>query len=1146
MKRFLIVLLVLFSLSSYATLPTVTATLNIVNADGTFPATMPDVTAEITYVSDLNPNPIRYSPTPTYSSTTGAIVWTVPQNSYFKVGCTAVIGMWPPANYAIGTSNVIINTLVSGTPPSTISATYIPYTGSIKNVDLGTYNLTTTGKTTTGTFKLTTGAGTGYLLMSDADGDASWAAHPAEADTLDSVCDRGATTNQIITIDNTGTKTALDLTSSFFAFYQNAGEATEMELEIAPPSTLTSSQFIIFPNASGTVWTSGNDGTGSGLDADTVDGSTPLFAEADTLAAVVARGNTIPVTTPSNTASSVIYKGATPFLHDIDPAIVGGVNPDGLNTFLGINAGNFTMGSTATETYHASENTGVGYYALNSLTVGYDNTALGKHSMLATTTGSKSTAVGAASLAKQTSGSHNTALGYSTLYQNISGNDNTAIGAAALNDNTASYNTGIGFSALKKNVGGTYQTALGSQAGMYYADGSPTTETNTTSDYSVYLGANTRASADNAQNEIVIGYDAVGTGSNTATIGNTSIDTAYVGQTHEIGTLDKANTWTGTQSFSLSPTCSSSVYPHTGTVTGTLVGTTWTDVSATWGNRQWIGSTFTDSNGTATSVTNSTANTLTLSSGVDVDDGTYTLVGIGNEAFGNGSLNRHEGNYQTAMGFYALNASTGYANTAYGYMANGGGAGGYSNTTIGVSAGKVISSGYFNLAAGVEALNANTVGHNNVALGGYDAMFKNVDGNNNTCVGYGVMPAATTGEGNVMVGAGAGSLLNDTVAHDEDFNVFIGYTAGDDQTKGSNNILIGKDVQAASTTGSNQLNIGNVIKAAGIDAPTTSMTTFAGNVEAASFQSIDYDLKISFTSAPAIRFSNEAGTGDRQILASNLADSNNYTRVGGSASGLEMYSSGVIKWSEGATYSGTKDVGLARSAAGVLKVTDGSTGMANILSNGYLVPLVAVASNYQVGMIMTASPAGGFAVNPLYSGTGNTQATGGMPIGILTGTGATTSTQTYYLAMGGLAYVAPEEDQPDIDTTMVVVQSAVTAGYALFDATINANVHNTEIGHPIYSEAKITIASLDDANDHLVMNSSPAWAIGDPVIYWNSGDTSITGLTEGYVYWLTTGTTGTDMYLAATKGGAKIAISGGTFTEGCYLQRLPKCIIHWN
>jgi hypothetical protein len=44
----------------------------------------------------------------------------------------------------------------------------------------------------------------------------------------------------------------------------------------------------------------------------------------------------------------------------------------------------------------------------------------------------------------------------------------------------------------------------------------------------VYLGSDTRASADNAQNEIVIGYNAIGIGSNTTVIGNASTTNAEI------------------------------------------------------------------------------------------------------------------------------------------------------------------------------------------------------------------------------------------------------------------------------------------------------------------------------------------------------------------------------------------------------------------------------------------------------------------------------------------------------------------------------------------------------------------------------------------------------------------------------------------
>src|SRR3972149_9857515 len=69
-----------------------------------------------------------------------------------------------------------------------------------------------------------------------------------------------------------------------------------------------------------------------------------------------------------NTTSSttgVIYKGINRFIHNYCPS-------GSYNTFMGINAGNFTL----TENF----NTGIGYSSLSNLTTGERNTAVGSHS----------------------------------------------------------------------------------------------------------------------------------------------------------------------------------------------------------------------------------------------------------------------------------------------------------------------------------------------------------------------------------------------------------------------------------------------------------------------------------------------------------------------------------------------------------------------------------------------------------------------------------------------------------------------------------------------------------------------------------------------------------------------------------------------
>jgi len=60
----------------------------------------------------------------------------------------------------------------------------------------------------------------------------------------------------------------------------------------------------------------------------------------------------------------VLYKGSSPFLHNFNYGNNGTVTTEGYNTFLGINAGNFSMGSTATSASQASYNTGIGVSAL--------------------------------------------------------------------------------------------------------------------------------------------------------------------------------------------------------------------------------------------------------------------------------------------------------------------------------------------------------------------------------------------------------------------------------------------------------------------------------------------------------------------------------------------------------------------------------------------------------------------------------------------------------------------------------------------------------------------------------------------------------------------------------------------------------------
>jgi len=155
-----------------------------------------------------------------------------------------------------------------------------------------------------------------------------------------------------------------------------------------------------------------------------------------------------------------------------------------------------------------------------STTNGLINQFIGTGSGLYNTTGSNNSTQGYYSLASNTTGSSNSAQGVDSLYYNTTGFANSAQGYAALFSNTTgSINSAQGYAALFSNTTGSNNTAVGLSAGRYY---SGTAGALTAIDNSLFLGAGTSAlNATGDTNETVIGYNAIGNGSNTATLGGT-------------------------------------------------------------------------------------------------------------------------------------------------------------------------------------------------------------------------------------------------------------------------------------------------------------------------------------------------------------------------------------------------------------------------------------------------------------------------------------------------------------------------------------------------------------------------------------------------------------------------------------------------
>jgi hypothetical protein len=260
-----------------------------------------------------------------------------------------------------------------------------------------------------------------------------------------------------------------------------------------------------------------------------------------TAAGTVAAGTTTPTTIGS---SGVLLNGV--------PALQ---SQTSLNNYYSGGAGNLT-GTGSSNTANGFEaiysnstgnyNTANGMYALFSNTTGSFNTANGFRALNANTTGSYNTANGFEALNANTTGTSNTANGYAALYANTTGSSNTANGFEALNANTTgtsntangmyalnanttgTSNTANGMYALNANTTGNNNTANGFQAGEHIADG---VTANQTSSNSVYEGFQAYPLASGDTNENVIGNTAIGHGSNTTTLGNSSVTDTYIAGT---------------------------------------------------------------------------------------------------------------------------------------------------------------------------------------------------------------------------------------------------------------------------------------------------------------------------------------------------------------------------------------------------------------------------------------------------------------------------------------------------------------------------------------------------------------------------------------------------------------------------------------
>ena len=136
----------------------------------------------------------------------------------------------------------------------------------------------------------------------------------------------------------------------------------------------------------------------------------------------------------------------------------------------------------------------------------------------------------------------NVGLGYGVFNSLTSGTGNMGVGYNALNNlNSGGGNVALGRQVLSKLTTGSKNVGIGRQAAIQIVDGSVGGTSLTTGSQNTYIGAETVPFANNVNNETVIGYGVTGSGSNTITLGNSSVTLVGVSadNTTDLGTSSK-------------------------------------------------------------------------------------------------------------------------------------------------------------------------------------------------------------------------------------------------------------------------------------------------------------------------------------------------------------------------------------------------------------------------------------------------------------------------------------------------------------------------------------------------------------------------------------------------------------------------------
>ena len=408
------------------------------------------------------------------------------------------------------------------TPGATVDVTnFIPYIGATKNIDLGTFGVTTSGylnASSSNTFPT-------YSYASSTFASTSWV-------TSTFAPFASPTFTGKVTLPNAST-TAMTLSGSLYDSITRVGTNGQVLW-----STGTSTLWV----ATSTLGISG----GSGVTGGTA-GKVARFTDATTLnTGILFDNGTVSGVNATSTTYTFNIKGnsgvrAFGVSTSSSASAVFTIEEDGDATIHGIKFGtgknsgtsNVAVGLNAlnSASFTGTGNTAVGENALQGDTTANNNTAFGYRTLFAINTGSANTALGRGVLGFATSSTFNTGAGCNALAVALQGS-NTAFGGNSLTTlSTGLRNVAIGFSAGKNQT---------NASDSFYVDnqdrGSDTAENSSSLLYGIFNAATT------SQSLTINGNTTVGqnfTASKLSTLATTTVSgTLAIGTTTASASLD--------------------------------------------------------------------------------------------------------------------------------------------------------------------------------------------------------------------------------------------------------------------------------------------------------------------------------------------------------------------------------------------------------------------------------------------------------------------------------------------------------------------------------------------------------------------------------------------------------------------------------